>query len=96
MYKLHSPIISYYDESVFQFLEQFSKNALFMDINLELYYDGHRVLNLNSLMQFLPKFLPLVTSIESIELDDKNIMDHLKKENFGQNMLTSARVLLIR
>jgi hypothetical protein len=48
-------------------------------------------------MQFLPKFLPLLTSIESIELDDENAIARLeKKENFGQKMLTSARVLLIR
>jgi hypothetical protein len=77
-----------------KFLEQFHHNALFTDVNLELYYDDP--LEFNVLIQFLPKFLPLVNSIESIELDDKNIMDHFGKENFGRQMLTSARVLLIR
>jgi hypothetical protein len=79
---------------VFQFLEQFSHQFLFTDVNLDLYCDGGR--ELNALIQFLPKFLPLLTSIESIELDDRNIMDHFGKENLGRDMLTSARVLLIR
>jgi hypothetical protein len=65
-----------------------------MDVNLELYYNGLR--EFNALIQFLPKFLPLVTSIESIVLDDRNMVARLTKKNFGRQLLTSARVLLIR
>jgi hypothetical protein len=50
---------------------------------------------LNVLIEFLPKFLPLLTSIESIELDGNNMLALLQKKNFGREMLTSARVLLI-
>jgi hypothetical protein len=82
------------DESVFQFLEQFSHNALLTDINLELDYDGPR--EFNALLQFLPIFLPLVTSIDSIELDDRNMVARLIKKNFGREMMTAARVLIIR
>jgi hypothetical protein len=97
MYKLQSSINHHrdYEESILQFLEQFSHNAMFTDVNLELYYDYDYRHEENALIQFLPKFSLLVTSIESIELGDENVLARLEEENFGRELLTSARVLLI-
>jgi hypothetical protein len=67
---------------------------MFTDVNLDLYCDGGR--KPNALIQFLPKLLPLITSIESIKLYENNMLAHLGKEIFGREMLTSARVVLIR
>jgi hypothetical protein len=78
-------------ESIFHFLEQFSNKSLFTDVNLDLICDIEI-----ALIQFLPKFLPLVTSIDSIEFDEK-ILSLLENEQIGgQEMLTSARVLFIK
>jgi hypothetical protein len=79
---------------VFQFLEQFSHNALFTDVNMGLYCDSRH--ELNALIQFIPKILPLLARIDSITLDDENVMAQLAEDNFGREMLSSARFLLIR
>jgi hypothetical protein len=64
-----------------------------MDVNLELNCEGPREFNV--LIQFLPKILPLVNGIESIELYTY-MLARLQKKNFWRQMLTSARVLHIR
>jgi hypothetical protein len=64
---------------------------MFRDVNLELVCDIEI-----ALIQFLPKFLLLVTSIDSIGFDEK-ILPLLENEQIGgQEMLTSARVLFIK
>jgi hypothetical protein len=99
---LHFPTVtilsffSYYDESVLGFLQEFRRNSMLTNVHLFLCGDNRR--QLNAMNQMMPRLLPSITSIESLNTYD--CYDHnaalfqagfFKKEL--SDMLTSARIL---
>jgi hypothetical protein len=86
--------ISYIDESILGFLQEFERNSLLGNANL-LFCNAHSSPDVQ--LGMLNKVLPLISSIYSIKLNCHKVLALLQKEYAGheqfKRMLTSARAL---
>jgi hypothetical protein len=85
-----SSFISYYNEDVLGFLQQFHRNSLFTNVNLNL-FDNKVCRESKRISSLMTRLLPSITSIESVK-PWRHCMAVLKEDNF--DMLSSARVLI--
>jgi hypothetical protein len=83
-------LFSNFDEPVAAFLQQFQRNSLLTNVNLD-FKDC-----LDFLPQIMTNFVPLFTNINSIEIDSDNlaVLDQLQSAELAIPMFTSARVLI--
>jgi hypothetical protein len=84
-----SSFISYCDDSVLGFLQEFHRNSLFTNVNLDL-FDNKVYRESKRISSLMIQLLPSITSIESVK-PLIYCMALLKEKN--SDMLSSARIL---
>jgi hypothetical protein len=84
--------ISYYDQSVLGFLQEFHRNSLFTNVNLALC--GHHG-KFDAMSQMMTQLLPSITSIESLKPIYLNHDYNAALFQEHSNMLASAKILII-
>jgi hypothetical protein len=79
IYFRYSPIFrspfSYLDLPVLRFLQQFQQNSLFTNVNLQITTKYSHSDNASIIAQCLSHLLPMIASIDSIELQGSELID---------------------
>jgi hypothetical protein len=65
------------DEDVLNFFEKFHKKSLFANVNLKFGYN----LSEHNLLQSMPKFLPFISSINSLDVHKIDLFKMVYKDN---------------